>query len=78
LPPAVTCFVPEQDCAALAIGAFDAKRQEILVSAYVLTKGSGSPSARVSANDRCVDVRFIADRRTASAGRRGWHAGVGR
>ena len=44
----------------------------ILVSAYVLTKGSGSPSARVRANDRCVDVRLIADRRTAAAGMPVW------
>jgi phosphatidylserine/phosphatidylglycerophosphate/cardiolipin synthase-like enzyme len=60
----VTCFAPEQDCAALAIGAIDAARQEILVSAYVLTEGSGFPAALVRAHDRGVDVRLIADRWT--------------
>jgi phosphatidylserine/phosphatidylglycerophosphate/cardiolipin synthase-like enzyme len=60
----VTCFAPEQDCAALAIGAIDAARQEILVSAYALTKGSGFPAALIRAHDRGVDVRLIADRRT--------------
>jgi hypothetical protein len=50
----VTCFAPEQDCAALAIGAIDAARQEILVSAYVLTKGSGFPAALVRARARAL------------------------
>ena len=60
----VTCFAPEQDCAALAIGAIDAARQEILVSAYALTNGSGFPAALARAHGRGVDVRLIADRRT--------------
>jgi phosphatidylserine/phosphatidylglycerophosphate/cardiolipin synthase-like enzyme len=60
----VTCFAPEQDCAALAIGAIDAARQEILVSAYVLTNGSGFLAALVRAHGRGVDVRLIADRLT--------------
>jgi hypothetical protein len=46
----VTCFAPEQDCAGLAIGAIDAARQEILVSAYVLTNGPGFPAALVAAS----------------------------
>ncbi len=59
----VTCFAPEQNCAGLAIAAIDAATHEILVSAYVLTNGSGIPTALVPAHDRGVDVRLIADRR---------------
>ena len=66
----VTCFVPELDCAALAIGAIDAARQEILVSAYALTNGSGFPAALARAHGRGVDVRLIADRRTPHTRRR--------
>jgi phosphatidylserine/phosphatidylglycerophosphate/cardiolipin synthase-like enzyme len=58
----VTCFAPEQDCAALAIGAVDAAEREILVNAYVLTMGSGVPAALIRAHNRGVDVRLIADR----------------
>ena len=67
----VTCFAPEQDCAALAIGAIDAARQEILVSAYALTKRSGFPAALARAHDRGVDVRLIVDRRTPCARQKG-------
>jgi len=59
----VTCFTPEQNCAELAIGAIDAAEHEILVSAYVLTNGSGIPAALIRAHDRGVDVRLVADRR---------------
>ena len=59
----LTCFAPEQDCAGLPIGAIDAAQREILVSAYVLTNGSGIPAALIRAHGRGVDVRLIADRR---------------
>ena len=58
----VTCFAPEQDCAALAISAVDAAEHEILVNAYILTMGSGVPAALIRAHDRGVDVRLLADR----------------
>jgi phosphatidylserine/phosphatidylglycerophosphate/cardiolipin synthase-like enzyme len=58
----VTCFAPEQDCAALAISAIDAARHEILVNAYVFTTGSGVPEALIRAHDRGVDVGVVADR----------------
>lgn len=47
-----TCFAPEQDCATLATGAIHAAQHEILVSAYVLTNGSGIPGALTCAYDR--------------------------
>ena len=59
----VTCFAPEQDCAALAISAIDAPRQQILALAYVLTNGFGIPAALLRTHDRGVDVRLVADRR---------------
>jgi phospholipase D len=59
----LTCFAPEQDCAGLSISAIDAAQREILVSAYVLTNGSGIPAALIRAHGRGVDVRLIADRR---------------
>jgi phosphatidylserine/phosphatidylglycerophosphate/cardiolipin synthase-like enzyme len=58
----VTCFTPEQDGAALAIGAIDAAGHEILVNAYAFTTGSGIPTALVRAHARGVDVRLVADR----------------
>jgi len=57
----VTCFAPEQNCAAMAIGAIDAAEREILVNAYVLTIGCGIPPALIRAHNRGVDVRLIAD-----------------
>lgn len=59
----VTCFAPEQNCSVLAIGAIDAAQREILVSAYVLTNGSGIPAALIRAHARGVDVEVVADRR---------------
>ena len=67
----LACFAPEEDCAALAINTLDAARQEILVSAYVLTKGSGIPAALIRAKGRGVDVRLVADRWTPARARRG-------
>jgi phosphatidylserine/phosphatidylglycerophosphate/cardiolipin synthase-like enzyme len=59
----VTCFAPEQDCAAIAIVAVEAAQREVLVNAYVLTEGSGIPAALIRAHQRGVDVRMVADRR---------------
>src|SRR5271170_7246211 len=58
------CFAPEEDCAAVAVGAIDRARHQILVSAYNLTTGSGIVEALVRARVRGVDVRLIADKRT--------------
>jgi hypothetical protein len=52
----VTCFAPEQDCAALAIGAIDSAGREVLVNAYAFTTGSGIPTALVRAHARGVDA----------------------
>src|SRR5271169_1893918 len=41
----------------------DAAEREILVSAYVLTNGSGIPAALIRVQDRGVDVELVADRR---------------
>jgi phosphatidylserine/phosphatidylglycerophosphate/cardiolipin synthase-like enzyme len=59
-----TCFAPEQDCAAFAIGAIEEARHQILVNAYNLTTGTGIVEALVRARARGVDVRLIADKRT--------------
>src|SRR5215469_1775922 len=58
------CFAPEENCAALAVGAIDRARRQILVTAYNLTTGSGIVEALVRARERGVDVRLIADKRT--------------
>ncbi len=58
------CFAPEENCAAVAVGAIDRARRQILVSAYNLTTGSGIVEALVRARERGVDVRLIADKRT--------------
>lgn len=58
------CFAPEENCAAVAVGAIDRARRQILVSAYNLTTRSGIVEALVRARERGVDVRLIADKRT--------------
>jgi len=58
------CFAPAEDCAAVAIGAIERARRQILVSAYNLTTGAGIVEALVRARERGVDVRLIADKRT--------------
>ena len=58
------CFAPEENCAAVAVGAIDRARRQILVSAYNLTTGAGIVEALVRARERGVDVRLIADKRT--------------
>jgi phosphatidylserine/phosphatidylglycerophosphate/cardiolipin synthase-like enzyme len=58
------CFSPEEDCTAFAIHAIDRAEQQILVSTYALTSGSGIVEALVRAKQRGVDVMLIADRTT--------------
>jgi phosphatidylserine/phosphatidylglycerophosphate/cardiolipin synthase-like enzyme len=58
------CFAPEEDCAAFAVRAIDNAEREILVSAYGLTVGSGIVGALISARERGVEVKLIADRST--------------
>jgi phosphatidylserine/phosphatidylglycerophosphate/cardiolipin synthase-like enzyme len=78
-----TCFAPESDCAAFAVGAIDRAQREILVGAYGLTTGAGIVEALLRAHRRGVDVELIADKTTpcgrnsgidplASAGVRVW------
>ena len=45
----VACVAPEEDCIGLAISTIDTAQQEILVSAYVLTRSSGILAARIRA-----------------------------
>lgn len=59
-----TCFSPENDCAALAVGAIDRAEHEILVGAYGLTTGSGIVEALLRAHRRGIDVKLIADKTT--------------
>jgi phosphatidylserine/phosphatidylglycerophosphate/cardiolipin synthase-like enzyme len=49
---------------AFAVDAIDRAEQQILVSAYALTSGSGIVQALVRAKHRGVDVKLIADRTT--------------
>jgi phosphatidylserine/phosphatidylglycerophosphate/cardiolipin synthase-like enzyme len=55
------CFSPEEDCTAFAVHAIDAAKQQILVSSYGLTTGSGIVEALVGAKQRGVHVKLIAD-----------------
>ena len=58
------CFSPEEDCADFAVRAINNAENEILVSAYGLTTGSGIVEALARAKQRGVDVRLIADKTT--------------
>lgn len=60
----LTCFAPEDDCAAFAVRAIERAQHEILVGAYNLTTGSGIVEALLGAKERGVDVRLVADKTT--------------
>jgi phosphatidylserine/phosphatidylglycerophosphate/cardiolipin synthase-like enzyme len=59
-----SCFAPESDCAAFAIGAIDRAERQILVGAYGLTTGAGIVEALLRAHRRGVEVKLIADKTT--------------